>query len=320
MYRANLGLAGLASAIIGFAVISALRSMDLAVPSPHDLLSACREAVFSGETVVSLVVLTLTGIGLAVLVLAVRSGMRHYSSQRAVLSRLHVQYESTYRGRGLTVFVHEHPEAFCAGLLRPRLYLSTAAMQTIDGAGLAAVMEHELHHCRRRDPLRLLIAQILSESLFFLPAMMRLHERYRTLAELAADEAAVNGGSSGALARALLAFAEGTRPGVVGIAPERVDHLFGEDPRWRLPAWVLAGTLITLTGLLAVALGLIYTVAPGDLSISVLSSQACMVLMSVVPGACGNPMDMVPFAIGMALVIVAYRRRRQSAMSKAVDA
>jgi BlaR1 peptidase M56 len=283
LYRLSVALGVLAAGVLALAVASALRLVNLGAPSPQRLLQACREVVFSGETVVSASVLALTGVGLAVLVLAIRSGARHYRAQRAVLRGLPVQYETTYRGTALSVFSHARPEAFCAGLLRPRVYLSSAALQTVEDAELAAVIEHELHHCRRRDPLRILIVQVLSDSLFFLPAMRRLRERYCTLAELAADEAAVRKGRDrGALAAALLAFAEGP-VGVVGIAPERVDHLFGESPRWELPVSLLAGALITLAGVAAIAMTLAHTAAPGGLSFAALSAQACMIAMAMLP-------------------------------------
>lgn len=312
-YRVNVAVGAAAATALVLALASAWRVMSLGVPSPHGLLQACRHVVFSGETVISLTVLTLTGTCLAVLGLGIRSGVRHYQAQRAALSKLPVQYEARYRGVGLTVFTHEHPEAFSAGLLKPRLFLSSGALHNVATAELAAVIEHEVHHCHRRDPLRLLIVQLLSEALFFLPAMRRLSQRYRTLAELAADDAAVSKGSCpGTLAAALLAFTEGTRPGVVGIAPERVDHLLGEKAHWNLPVALLACALVTLIVLMATAIALVYTVAPGDLDFSTMTAQVCMVVMSWVPGACSNPMDMVPFTLGVAVVAISYRRHRQN--------
>jgi hypothetical protein len=282
-YRASLALGVAGGAVVVLAVAVAARSLSLGAPSAARLLEACREVVFSGQTAISAVVLALTGIGLAVLGLAIRSTLRHYRAQRSVLSSLPVQYQTAYRGTPLTVFAHESPEAFCAGLLRPRVYLSSAAVESVEDSELAVVIEHESHHCRRRDPLRILIVQVLSDCLFFLPVMRHLRERYCTLAELAADEAAMTVGSDRrSLAAALLVFAEGPT-GVVGIAPERVDHLLGESPRWELPVSLLAGALLTLAGLAAIAMILAHTAAPGGMSVAALSAQACMIAMVVLP-------------------------------------
>lgn len=291
----------LGGAVLALAVTSALRSLSLGAPSAGRLLEACQEVVFSGQTAISATVLVLTGIGLAVLALAIRSTVRHYRAQRAVLAALLVQSATVYRGAPLTVFAHERPEAFCAGLLRPRVYLSTAALESVEDSELAVVIEHESHHCRRRDPLRILIVQVLSDCLFFLPVIRHLRERYCTLAELAADEAAMSQGADRrSLAAALLAFAEGPT-GVVGIAPERVDHLLGESPRWELPVSLLAGALVTLAGLAAIAMTLAHTAAPGGVSVAALSAQACMIAMLV-----------VPVMLGVSLVAITHRGWRSA--------
>jgi beta-lactamase regulating signal transducer with metallopeptidase domain len=282
-YRVSVALGAAGAAVAMLAALVAIRSLSLGAPSAAGLLQACREVVFSGQTLVSALVLALAGIGLAVLGLAIRSTARHYRAQRKVLSSLAVEYETAYRGTPLTVFAHETPEAFCAGLLRPRVYLSSAAVKSVEDAELGAVIGHESHHCRRRDPLRILIVQVLGDCLFFLPVMRHLRERYCTLTELAADDAAIIvGADRRSLAAALLVFAE-SPSGVVGIAPERVDHLLGGSPRWELPFSLLVGGLVTLAGLAAIAMTLAHTAAPGALSIAALSAQACMIAMVVLP-------------------------------------
>jgi beta-lactamase regulating signal transducer with metallopeptidase domain len=282
-YRVSLALGAAGAAVAMLSVLVALRSLSLGAPSAATLLRACQEVVFSGQTLISALVLALAGIGLAVLGLAARSAVRQYRAQRRVRSRLPVQYQTAYRGTPVTVFAHESPEAFCAGLLRPRVYLSSAALQSVGDGELSAVIGHETHHCRRRDPLRILTVQVLSDCLFFLPVMRHLRERYCTLTELAADEAAMTvSADRRSLAAALLVFAEGPT-GVVGIAPERVDHLLGDSPRWELPVSLLAGALVTLAGLAAIAMTLAQTAAPGGMSVAALSAQACMIAMVVLP-------------------------------------
>jgi len=297
VYRVIAALGATGAAVVVLAVAVAVRSLSLGGPTPDRLLQACREVVFSGQTGISALVLALTGIGLAVLGLAVRSAVRHCRAQRAVLSSLQVQRDTAYRGTELRVFAHQSPVAFCAGLLRPRVYVSTGALETVEDRSLAAVVEHEAHHCHRRDPLRILIVEVLSDCLFFLPVMRHLRERYHTLAEVAADEAALTvGADRRSLAAALLAFTE--RPaGVVGIAPERVDHLLGERPRGELPFSLLMAALVTLAALMAVAMIVAHTAAPGALSVAVLSAQACMIGMVV-----------LPLALGVCLVALTRRR------------
>ena len=52
------------------------------------------------------------------------------------------------------------PEAFCAGFLRPRVYVSRGAVELLTPDELRAVLQHEHHHWRMRDPLRLASARV----------------------------------------------------------------------------------------------------------------------------------------------------------------
>ena len=129
------------------------------------------------------------------------------------------------RGREVLVIPGAQPLAFCAGLLRPRVYVSTGALERLGEAELAAVVAHEAHHAARRDPLRLLVARAIGDA-YSLGALPR---REQALAELAADAAAVRCRGVAPLASALLAFDP------TAIAPERVDRLAGEAPRHEVP-------------------------------------------------------------------------------------
>ena len=108
------------------------------------------------------------------------------------------------------VIADSHPRAFCAGLFRPRVYVSTGAMALLDDAALSAVLAHEHHHARRHDPLRLAAGRVLARALFFLPGLGDLVERQQALAELSADESAVDASpdNRSALARAMLSFSD----------------------------------------------------------------------------------------------------------------
>jgi Peptidase family M48 len=157
------------------------------------------------------------------------------------------------------VIADARPRAFCGGVLQPRVYVSTWAMAILDGAGLNAVLAHERHHARRFDPLRLAAGRVLARALFFLPELGELVEHQQALAELSADESAVNAlpANRFALAEAMLSFSDTPASGgSTGIDPARVDYLLGESPRWRFPvllclaaASVLPGNLLSDAGI-----------------------------------------------------------------------
>jgi len=269
--------------VLGFAV--ALTRFDLALPSKAAVLAACHSVIPIQSTLAMLLVLAIATLAGVALVRAVRSFLRQFGDQRRFLSAVRRLRVVEVAGEFVTVISDPAPQAFCAGLLRPRVYISTAALDSLSANELRAVVAHEAHHRRRLDPLRILLIRLLADALFFVPGLRQLAQRYRELAELAADEAAVDTAGSETLAGALLTFRErgaGT-PAVVGIAPERVDHLLGEEPRWRLPWSVLGGSAIGVTALVALAASLHALVRPGTLSPAELLAGTCMVAMVVGP-------------------------------------
>jgi hypothetical protein len=146
------------------------------------------------------------------------------------------------------------------------------------------VLEHERHHRKLFDPLRIALGQVVSRTLFFLPAARLSHTRYCALAELAADDQAIDSqrGDSSALASAMLAFMGAEHPnGAVGIAPERVDHLLGRRPAWRLPVGAAAASIAVLALGAAVASQLAQIAsARVSLALPVLSPRPCIVLLT----------------------------------------
>jgi len=251
--------------------------------SANDLLQACRDVI--GDALLSsLLVLALLAVLLIATVRALRATARQLVVSRRFVSKGNELDEISLEGVRVRLLDDPRPHAFCAGLLRPRVYLSTGAWAALTPSELRAVLVHEEHHVRQRDPLRLLLAQVASEALFFLPIMRRARRRYADLAEIAADEAAVSStGGPGPLAAAMLRFDQHAAAGAVGIAPERVDHLFGEHPRWELSASVLAGAGLSLLGILSLAYGTAIAAPPGGLSLSTVSMQVCGLAMVAVP-------------------------------------
>ncbi len=283
-----MALLGLSATAAAGAV--AVTRIDFAGPSFAEFMAACQRWVFPHFTTASVLILALGSVSLAALALCVRSAVRQVLATRRFERRLPVGGELA-GVPGARVIADGAPHAFCLGWLRPRIYLSQGALDALDAAEREAVIAHELHHARRRDPLRLLLARSLGEGLFFLPVLGRLAERYAALAELAADEAAVEASRGPQpLASALLAFDAHPSPVVVGIAPERVDSLLGQRARFELPVLLLVGGLASIGVLVAVTVGMAGAAGHGTIQLPVLAAQACMLAMAAVPvmvGAAG---------------------------------
>jgi len=229
-------------------------------------------------------VLLLATLGLAITVRAVvaaaREGLRSRRFVRGLARRCQADVHGL--GDGIHVIDDPHPDALVAGLVSPRIYITTGALALLDPGAAAAVLAHERHHAARRDPLRQAAGRVLTEALFFLPAVKRLTHHELQLSEIGADESALAAGRP-ALARALLAMEPHG-----GIDPARVDRLLDEPDgtSWLFPASlcvIAIGALVLLaltTALLAGAASGTTTLAP-----PLLSRQPCILTLAALPAA-----------------------------------
>lgn len=288
LYRLNIAVGAAAGIALLVAAAVAVRLVRFDTSAISRTLDACQR-FFGLPSAASAAVLGVAGVVIVVVARAVRSLLRRLRSGRNLRRRL-AGTEPLELGGAQVRLVDDHRvQAFCAGYLQPSVFLSTGALESLGDAELHAVLAHERHHQARRDPLRLLILEVLADALFFLPALRRLRERYGTLAEVAADEAAVraSGADPGPLASALLRFGSAEQPEVVvGIAPERVDHLLGDEPHWALPRLLVLGAAAAIAVLVAVTVGMAL-VAPDVLSFSALIAQICMLGMVAAPALAG---------------------------------
>jgi Zn-dependent protease with chaperone function len=276
-----LGAAGLGVAALG--VGEAARAVRVAPAAAHRFSVGGLHLTYPALNVAAGLLLALAFLGAVVLVSVAGAAWRQARAQRRLLRRLPVA--GPLPGHADVWLVEAGaPLAFCAGWLRPRVFVSRAAVERLSGAELRAVLAHEHHHRARRDPLRLAAGRVLCQALFFLPVLRPLHARGDDEAELRADAAAVRAaGGPAPLAAAMLAFAAGP-PGTAGIAPERVDSLLGEPPAWSPPrAALLAGV-----GTLAALVALTWRASAGatvsaTLGLPIASSQPCVLVLALVP-------------------------------------
>lgn len=250
-YWLPFGLGALGMLGAGLALVSAGQALAPELPTVGALAEACAQ-VLPWPPATALLVGALAALGATVSLLAARAIVRGWRSQRRLRDGWQTAGCGVVRGTRVTWIDDERPIALCAGLLRPRVYVSTGGRWVLSADQLTAVVAHERHHARRRDPLRILLLSALAESIPFMPVLPRLVARYRALAELAADEAAVRAAGRSALASALLQFGRRAHPeAVVGIAPERVDQLIGRRLAWRVPMRSARASLLVVTAMLA---------------------------------------------------------------------
>src|SRR3984885_12196247 len=298
VFRASLVLGGLGLASAIFVLARLFESWRFTPhAASHQILILGQRLSYPAANIDAVVIVLLAVLGSVVTARALTGALREVRASRR-FQRLLVQSEPRPL-HGALLIADPQPLAFCAGLLRPRVYVSSGAVAILDEEALGAVLAHERHHARRRDPLRLAAGRVLAEALFFLPGLAALVERQQAPAELSADESAgtVAPANRPALAHAMLSFSDPPGSSRGGIDPARVDYLLGDPPSWRFPLILCVGAASVLLLLVAVAV-LAGRVASGSatLALPFLSHQPCIVVLAAIP-------------TGLGVLGVNYRRR-----------
>jgi hypothetical protein len=267
----------------GAAVATAVGSVRQVPDGTSSLAIAGLHLTYPAVNNAGAVLLGLAALGATVVSIAVRTGWRQHRAYCGFL-RLIGGPNPLDGHPGVKVIDDAQPLAFCAGYLRPAIYVSRGALGVLSHEELDAVLAHEHHHQRVRDPLRFACSRLLGQALFFLPVLRALGERDGSVAELQADEAAVRAGAGDKrpLASAMLAFESSGPAHGAGISPERVDSLLGRPSRWRLPLWLTATSLAALSSLaVAVWQDSAGASVRATLNLPILSSQPCLVMLAL---------------------------------------
>lgn len=94
------------------------------------------------------------------------------------------------------------------GLLKPRVLVSNEFRRAVSGGVLAAALAHETAHVRRRDPLRIWLAQLSADLQWPIPGTARRFSAWLLALEAERDNEAVAGGAAAEdLAEAILTAA-----------------------------------------------------------------------------------------------------------------
>lgn len=96
--------------------------------------------------------------------------------------------------------------AFCQGLVRPQVVISTGLVAQLGSEELLAILAHEADHARHRDPLGFVLARLAGAAMAWVPMARRLAQGFELRAELSADAFAVEVSGRRAIASALLAL------------------------------------------------------------------------------------------------------------------
>ncbi|HXM54351.1 MAG TPA: M56 family metallopeptidase [Candidatus Dormibacteraeota bacterium] len=137
------------------------------------------------------------------------------------------------------------PIAFCAGAICPVIVVSEGLADRLDDDELDAVLLHEHHHLREREPAIRAAAEAAAEVLFFMPIARWWSRRRTEQAELRADRAALDELGAQPVAAALCALGQALSPeaaAFAGVAELRVAQLLGDPIPVRRPGFSMVAT------------------------------------------------------------------------------
>ena len=190
---------------------------------------------------------------------------------RRAIKKFPVLYNKA-KGTGTGVRLIKDDElnaAFTYGLIRPRIYVSTGLLNKLSRDELRAVLLHEIHHKKNRDPLRFFLLSFLEDAFFYLPIGGYIKRRLQHIKERAADDAVIDRtkdplGLAGALLK--VAGHNGSERDIMVLQPAsikgfgfieaRIRRLVGEEERILPPALrtVVSSALVAAFMLISISL------------------------------------------------------------------
>ncbi len=100
-------------------------------------------------------------------------------------NRLNKKYP--WLGRKIVVVRDQTFFALAMGIFRPKILLSTHVLDGFTEREVEAILLHEWHHCRNRDPLKLFLVTLFADSMKYVPVLKGLAHHYKVWRELLAD-------------------------------------------------------------------------------------------------------------------------------------
>ncbi len=102
-----------------------------------------------------------------------------------------IPQELVPRNASVKVGLWNSPDAFTYGIIHPTIVISASLLALLDGAGLVAILAHEVYHARSHDYALQQVFLTVLKAFPFLP-LESLYRVYLTAREIQADRFAIN--------------------------------------------------------------------------------------------------------------------------------
>lgn len=110
-----------------------------------------------------------------------------YTSHPKYIGELAKKYKLENK---IVMYKSAQPAAFCLGIVRPKIYISSDMIKLLNENEMEAVILHEMYHLNYKNNLMLFIFNIFSYILFFFPFIKDLKRQYEIHEEIQADKLA----------------------------------------------------------------------------------------------------------------------------------
>jgi Zn-dependent protease with chaperone function len=138
---------------------------------------------------------------------------------RELESKLEIQKRIQHKGNIVNIFRADTiSTAFTMGFFKPQIYVSTGMWNTLDSEELKSVIEHETHHVREMDPLKVVILRFIGKVFFFVPLVSHLLKIFEEAMEKSADDSVRSAGISELSLASALIKVQRSGGGIVPVA------------------------------------------------------------------------------------------------------
>lgn len=197
---------------VSFSVCVALGALHLATPGAHlhGILYSCGAALGVGPPDAGAVRGVGVGVSAAVPTAQIAAFTYHVLRARTARTRHRAVLDKVGRPSarlGATVLEHATPAAYCLPGRRPRIVVSSGAVELLSDAEIAAVVEHERVHVAGRHHLLLAAARSFAVVFRGVPLARHTGRQIPLLLEMAADDGALHVHPQRALVTAMFEMA-----------------------------------------------------------------------------------------------------------------
>jgi beta-lactamase regulating signal transducer with metallopeptidase domain len=117
-----------------------------------------------------------------------KNSLRKIVNKSKLLKQLEDKHDLSNK---IIIFDDKTPQAFCIGILKPQIFLSTELLKIMSRLELETIIIHEKQHLDNNDNFVLLILQVLKNTFFFLPIFRDIVDHYEIQNEIRADDLAI---------------------------------------------------------------------------------------------------------------------------------